>query len=110
MHRWILKISNAIEKVNEKLKIKRNPSAESAQSMLRHESKINLPMTKHSELATISQALYTQAKHIEEWVNAAQRNLNCDSQGSESKDADTISICLSTFNCLISQLTVRDIN
>lgn len=87
--------------------LKRKPSAESAQSMLRQESNINLPIMKKSDLATISQALYKQAQHIEEWIESTQRSLNADSQNSENnKDDDTISISLSTFSSLISQLTV----
>ena len=87
--------------------LKRKPSAESAQSMLRNESNVNLPIKKQSDLATITQALYKQAQHIEEWIQSTQKSLNADSQNSEDKkDADTISISLSTFNGLISQLTV----
>lgn len=87
--------------------LKRKPSAESAQSMLRQESNINLPIMKQSDLATISQALYKQAEHIEEWIQSTQKCLNADPQKSENdKQDDTISISLSTFNSLISQLTV----
>jgi len=87
--------------------LKRKPSAESAQSMLRQESNINFPIMKKSDLATISQALYKQAQLIEEWIESTQRSLNADPQNSENnKDDDTISISLSTFNSLISQLTV----
>ena len=87
--------------------LKRKPSAESAQSMLRQESNVNLPIVKQSDLATISQALYKQAEHIEEWIQSTQKCLNADSPNSENnKEDDTISISLSTFNSLISQLTV----
>lgn len=91
--------------------LKRKPSAESAQSMLRQESNINLPIMKQSDLATISQALYKQAEHIEEWIQSTQKCLNVDPQKSlqkseNDKQDDTISISLSTFNSLISQLTV----
>lgn len=88
--------------------LKRKPSAESAQSMLRQESNINLPiMNKQSDLATISQALYKQAQHIEEWIESTQKCFNADPQKLENdKHDDTISISLSTFNSLISQLTV----
>lgn len=106
-NRWIQKVSERIDKIKKRMALKRKPSAESAQSMLRQESNINLPIMKKSDLATISQALYKQAQHIEEWIESTQRSLNADPQNSENnKDDDTISISLSTFNSLISQLTV----
>ncbi|XP_070503861.1 rho guanine nucleotide exchange factor 12-like [Chironomus tepperi] len=107
--RWIEKVSGRIEKIKERMALKRKPSAESAQSMLRQECNVNLPILKQSDLATISQALYKQAQHIEEWIESTQKCLIAeDSQNSESnKKDDTISISLSTFNSLISQLTIK---
>jgi hypothetical protein len=105
---WIQKVSERIEKIKERMALKRKPSAESAQSMLRQESNVNFPIMKQSDLATISQALYKQAEHIEEWIQSTQKCLNADSQSSENnKEDDTISISLSTFNSLISQLTIK---
>lgn len=105
-NRWFEHISKAIEKAKQRMAVKRKPSAESAKSMLRQENIINLPIAQQSELATITEALNTQAKHIEEWIESAQKCLTTDSQNAENSEADSVSACLNTLNCLISQLTV----
>ena len=103
---WIENITKAIDKAKQRMALKRKPSAESAQSMLRQENKINLPISKQSELSAITQALYTQAKHIQDWIESAHKCLENDAKNSEFAESDTITSCMSTFKCLISQLTV----
>ncbi|KAG5673632.1 hypothetical protein PVAND_003661 [Polypedilum vanderplanki] len=104
---WIRNINDAVAKANNTITLKRRSSAESAQAMLRSESK---SLKKQSDLASIAKTLQIQAKFTEEWIQAAQQKMKMTQSNWDQNslcEVDNINITVNTLNRLISQLSIK---
>lgn len=100
---WIKKLMDAIENANKASQ--RKYLNESAQIILRSDSKNHLDMSKSVDLATIGQALIIQTKHLEECFQNSQKSLK-NSEQSNSQDDEDCTMSINTLSRLVSQLTV----
>lgn len=76
--RWIQKINDAVESATKNLR--KRTLSETAQKVLRSDSKGKMDMTKPVDLAAIGQAVIAQTKQIEECFQNSQQILRSSEQ------------------------------